>query len=225
MVPGVGRGSAPLTCGSPRGAAGHVKHGALEPDEEPQQLGEPGPVERAGCAVRRGMKGQRVADARHGDLALALQLPGEHGARRPPRRQVSERPRDDAGRESRDAGQPAHRAPGGTATGVGEHQVGVGATPHEAQQRLDVRRVGVRITPNHSFVFTELYGDGPGEAEALGEELFGELRQPVLDWCVEVLDRLEDGEWYDTMDHGARNLACPGPIAKPGRVERGYGTL
>src|SRR2546422_6140428 len=67
-------------------------HSAFEADEETEQLGEPGAVQRAGGAVGRRLYGERVAHARDGDVALAPQLTGEHGAGRAPGGYVPEGP-------------------------------------------------------------------------------------------------------------------------------------
>src|SRR5206468_931465 len=72
--------------------AGDMGHSAFEADEETEQLGEPGAVQRAGGAVGRRLYGERVAHARDGDVALAPQLTGEHGAGRAPGGCVPEGP-------------------------------------------------------------------------------------------------------------------------------------
>ena len=201
-----------------------MEHGALEPDEQPEQLREAGAVQGASRAVRSGVHREHIRYPRGRDLPLPPQLGPKHGTRRPPRRPVPEYARRGARGQAREPEEAAHPAPGGAAAGVGEHQVGVGAPPHQSQQRLDVRLIGGGVAPHHPLVLAQLHGHRVREAEPLGQELLGKLRQSVLDRRVEVLDRLQDGERDDAVDHGARNVARPHPIAEPGRTERGYGT-
>ncbi len=87
-----------------------MEHGAFEADEEPEQLAEAGAVQRARGAVGRGLDGQRVAHPRHRHVALAAQLPGEHGAGRTPRGHVPEGPRARARGESGEQEETPYRA-------------------------------------------------------------------------------------------------------------------
>src|SRR5438046_1778971 len=84
------------------------------------------------------------------------------------------------------------------------------------KRRRTARRAGRRVAPDHALVLAQLHRHRGREAEPLGKQLLGELRQPVLDRRVEVPDRLEDGEGNDAVDHGARNLAGHAPLRNPG---------
>src|SRR5205807_2358877 len=68
---------------------------------------------------------------------------------------------------------PARRA----TAGVGEYQVRIGPAPHQPEQRLDMRRVGRRVAPDHALVLAQLHRHRGREAEPLGKQLLGELRQ------------------------------------------------
>src|SRR2546422_9666795 len=144
-------------------------HSAFEADEETEQLGEPGAVQRAGGAVGRRLYGERVAHARDGDVALAPQLTGEHGAGRAPGGYVPEGPgaraRGEPGEHEEAPYGPSRRA---TARGR-EYQVRIGPAPHQPEQRLDMRRVGRRVAPDHALVLAQLHRHRGREAEPLGK--------------------------------------------------------
>ncbi len=110
-----------------------MEHGSFEADEETEQLGEPGAVQRASGAVGRRLHGERVAHARDRDMALAAQLTGEHGARRAPGGHVPEGPRARArgepGEHEEAPNRPSRRAP----AGVREDQVRIGPPPHQPE--------------------------------------------------------------------------------------------
>src|SRR5438093_1275765 len=63
-----------------------------------------------------------------------------------------------------------------------------------------------RVFAHQLLELGQLHGNGGGEAEALDQQFFGELGEPILDGSIEILDRLEDGERDDAVHHGARNL-------------------
>src|SRR3989441_51289 len=199
---GAGRGRPPLAHLAAGRPAGDMEHSAFEADEETEQLGEPGAVQRAGGAVGRRLYGERVAHARDGDVALAPQLTGEHGAGRAPGGYVPESPgagaRGEPGEHEEAPYGPSRRA----TAGVREYQVRIGPAPHQPEQRLDMRRVGRRAAPDHALVHGQLHSHRARIAEPLAYQLISELRQPVLDRRVEVPDRLEDGEGNDAVDHG-----------------------
>src|ERR1051325_8164579 len=81
VVAGIGGGGAPLAHVPTPRPARDVEHGALEPDEQPQQLRDAGAVQGARRAVRRGVHGDGVGHPRDRDLSLPPQLDSEHGAR------------------------------------------------------------------------------------------------------------------------------------------------
>src|SRR5437762_14325090 len=113
-----------------------MRHSALEADEETEQLGEPGAVQRAGGAVGGRLYGERVAHARDGDVALAPQLTGEPGAGSAPGGYVPEGPgagaRGEPGEHEEAPSGPSRRA----TAGVGEYQARSRAAPHQPAPRL-----------------------------------------------------------------------------------------
>src|SRR5437773_8170170 len=132
-----------------------MEHSAFEADEETEQLGEPGAVQRTGGAVGRRLYGERVAHARDRDVALAPQLTGEHGAGRAPGGYVPEGPGAGARGEPREHEEapygPARRA----TAGVGEYQVRIGPAPHQPEQRLHLPRAGRRAAPDHPLALPQ----------------------------------------------------------------------
>src|SRR6267378_3793365 len=80
----VGPGGPPLTRGPATGPGSDGQDPALVPDEQPQQLDEPGAVESTRGAVGRRLNGDRIADASDGEPLLAPQLRAEHGPCRAP---------------------------------------------------------------------------------------------------------------------------------------------
>ena len=70
-------GGPPLTRRAAARPASDVQHRALVPDEQPEQLDEPGAVEPAGSAVRRRLNRDRIADARDGQALFPAQLGAE----------------------------------------------------------------------------------------------------------------------------------------------------
>src|SRR6266487_1260618 len=96
--------------------------------------------------------------------------------------------------------------PRGAPARVREHEIRVGTTSDQPEQRLHVRRVGAGVAPYHRLVLSELRSHGGGEAETLAQELCGEFGKAVLDGGVEVANRLQDGQGHDAVDHGAPNV-------------------
>jgi len=135
---------------------------------------------------------------------LLGELGAKHRARRAARREMTE--------DADHAGRPLHGTAGGPTAGIREHEVRVGPPPHEAQQRLDVRRLHPRVFAHELLEFGELHPHGGGKPETLHQQFFGELREPVFDGRIEIFDRLEDGERDDAVHHGARNLLRAAPL-------------
>src|SRR2546428_2419916 len=100
-----------------------MEHGPLEADEETEQLGEPGAVQRARGAVGRRLHGERVAHARYRDVALAAQFPGEHGSRCTPGGRVPQSPWARARGEPGEQEEPPYRASRRATPGIREYQV------------------------------------------------------------------------------------------------------
>src|SRR5256886_17686778 len=113
-----------------------MEHSAFEADEETEQLGEPGAVQRAGGAVGRRLYGERVAHARDGDVALAPQLTDEHGAGRAPGGYVPEGPgagaRGEPGEHEEAPYGPSRRA----TAGVRENHVRFRSEPHHPEKSI-----------------------------------------------------------------------------------------
>src|SRR5213594_1138646 len=78
-MPRIGRGSPPLAVVAARGATRRVQHRALEAQEQSQQFGEAGAVQRARRPIRGRVDRERVSYPHDGDVAFPLQLASEHG--------------------------------------------------------------------------------------------------------------------------------------------------
>lgn len=218
-MPGVGRGGTPLAGRRAARAAGDVQHRALVADEQPENFDQSRGVERAGRAVGRRLNREDIGHPRHRQPLLAMQIGAEHGARRPARGAVAEQARHPPRGEARHAGQAAHGTPRRAPPRVGKHEIGIGPAADQPQQRLDMRRRHTQVLARELLELRQLHGDSRGETETFDEQLVGELREPVLDGRVQILDRLEDGERDDAVHHGARNLARPPPLRNsPGRA-------
>lgn len=194
-----------------------MHHRAFVSHEQPQQLDESRAVEATGRPVRRGLDRDRVGDTRDRQPLLASQLGAEDRARGAPGRDVPEQPWDAVRGEARYARHPFHGATRRAASRVGEHEIRIRAAADESQQRLDMRRGDARVLPDELLELRELHLDGGRETQTLHEQLVGKLAEPIFDGGIEILDRLEDGERYDAVDHGARNVAWPTPLRNSGR--------
>ena len=205
-MPRIGPGGSPLTRGTATRPATDVQHRALVPDEEAQQLDEPGAVESTGRAVGRRLNGDRIADASDREPLLTPQVRAEYHPRGTPGGAMTEQPRRGMRCQARHARHPPHGAARGAAAGIGEHEIGVRPPAHQPQQRFDVRPLDPRIFAHELLEFGQLHLHGCRQAQAFHEQFVSELAEPIFDGGIEILDRLEDGERDDAVHHGARNL-------------------
>jgi len=172
----------------------------------------PAPYQRARGAVGRGLHGERVAPPAPPGRGSRAQLPGEHGAG-----PHAARPRTRGPRPARAASRVSRRVavtPRRAARGRRPRTPGPHRPPPHSRQGLDVRLVGGRVPPDHALVFAQLHSP-PWRSRAAWKALLGEFDNPSRP-RVEVPDRLEDGEWDDAVDHGARNLAAHALLRNPG---------
>src|SRR5216117_311752 len=115
-----------------------VQQPAVGPEraELPCERGEVETVEERHQPCRG--SGGAARHSRDGDVALAPQLTGEHGAGRAPGGYVPEGPRAGARGEPGEHEEAPYGPSRRTTAGVGEYQVRVGPASHQAEQRLDM---------------------------------------------------------------------------------------
>jgi len=217
LVSRVGPGRPPLTRGAAVRAAGDVQHRALVADEQAQQFDEPGAVKPQ--AAPSGVAWMAIGSLTRATGSRCSRPSSRRGPRAPARRAApcpnSRGAACAARRETPDIRRTARRAARRPASANTRSASGrrptAAATPPRAPARparLYARAARTRSTASGRW----------RTAQALHQQLVSELGEPIFDGCIEILDRLEDGERDNAMHHGARKVASPPPCETHGRT-------
>jgi uncharacterized protein (TIGR00297 family) len=178
-----------------------VDHRAFKTCENPEQLGQRGTVKGAAGPVRQGHDRERVGDGPPGTGFLHLQRRGQKFPGRGHRGTAARRPPERAGKDQTRCTKTRRSAPGGVARGpspgVGEDQLGIGSPTRQTEDR-DRFLESDGLAPSHRLLISgDLRRDGSGEAQPLGDNVPGDLLQPVFHGRVEVPQGFQKAERDD----------------------------